>query len=279
MGSAILLFSCQSTRVESEESLDAVKTEESEDLTIIMSENGRKSYLFKTPLLEGYTLGRDPYREFRKGISITTFQDDSLTTVNVVLVANYAIYYEKRELWEAKGDVVVEKADGTKLYTQQLFWNSKTGRIYSNVDSKIIKGTDVFMGEGFESDEELKDWRFRRMSGKMFVNMEPTENPDSTATVSPEIPTAEDNSSEATESAPKRESVVDNKREKSREEAESQRVREEQPLVKKSNERKSNRSSEAMQPRRLDSRETKRIEGGGEYLRMQKADEILRVDE
>ena len=38
------------------------------------------------------------------------------------------------------------------------------------------------MGEGFESDEELKEWRFRRMSGKMLVNTEPTENPDSTAT-------------------------------------------------------------------------------------------------
>ena len=280
MGSAILLFSCGSATSNTEVvNNEALMTERSENLMILMSENGRRSYHFKTPLLEGYTLASDPYREFRKGVHITTYQNDSLTTVNATLVANYAIYYEKRELWEAKGDVVVEKADGTKLYTQQLFWNSKTGRIYSNVDSKIIKGTDVFMGEGFESDEELKDWRFRRMSGKMFVNMEPTENPDSTATVSPEIPTAEDNSSEATESAPKREPVVDNKREKSREEAESQRVREERPLVKKSNERKSNRSSEAMQPRRLDSRETKRIEGGGEYLRMQKADEILRVDE
>ena len=126
-------------------------------------------------------MASDPYREFRKGIHITTYQDDSLTTVNATLVANYAIFYEERELWEAKGDVVVEKADGTKLYTQQLYWNSKTGRIYSNVDSKIVKGTDTFMGEGFESDEELKEWRFRRMSGKMFVNMEPTEPSDSTA--------------------------------------------------------------------------------------------------
>ena len=172
MGSAILLFSCQSTRVESEESLDAVKTEESEDLTIIMSENGRKSYLFKTPLLEGYTLGRDPYREVRKGISITTFQDDSLTTVNVVLVANYAIYYENRKLWEAKGDVVITKHDGTRLYTQQLFWNSMTKRIYSNVDTKLVTDTDEVIGEGFESDEEMNEPRFRRWKGKMQVDTE-----------------------------------------------------------------------------------------------------------
>lgn len=182
MGSAILLFSCGKAKSESDSANnETLMTERSEHLTILMSENGRRSYHFKTPLLEGYTMASDPYREFRKGIHITTYQDDSLTTVNATLVANYAIFYEERELWEAKGDVVVEKADGTKLYTQQLYWNSKTGRIYSNVDSKIVKGTDTFMGEGFESDEELKEWRFRRMSGKMFVNMEPTEPSDSTA--------------------------------------------------------------------------------------------------
>jgi hypothetical protein len=137
-----------------------------------MSENGRKSYLFKTPLLEGYTLGRDPYREFRKGISITTYQDDSLTTVNAVLVANYAIYYENRKLWEAKGDVVVTKHDGTRLYTQQLFWNSMTKRIYSNVDTKLVTETDEIVGEGFESDEEMTQPRFRHWKGRLQVDTE-----------------------------------------------------------------------------------------------------------
>lgn len=176
VGSAILLFSCKGDKNKTEESLDAIKTEESENLTIIMSENGRKSYLFKTPLLEGYTLGRDPYREFRKGISITTFQDDSMTTVNSVLVANYAIYYENRQLWEAKGDVVVTKHDGTRLYTQQLFWNSITKRIYSNVDTKLVTETDELIGEGFESDEEMTEPRFRRWKGRMEVDADELRN-------------------------------------------------------------------------------------------------------
>ncbi len=168
-GSAILLYSCAKNETTDEEPLETIKTEESENLTIAVSENGRKSYRFKTPLLEGYTLGRDPYREFRKGIDIITYQDDSMTTVNATLVANYAIYYENRKLWEAKGNVVVTKADGTKLYTQQLFWNSVTKRIYSNVDTKVVTDTDTFIGEGFESDEELKDLHFRRFKSKMRV--------------------------------------------------------------------------------------------------------------
>ena len=156
-------------------------TEYSEDLSVVMSQNGRRSYHFVTPLLEGYSLAREPYREFRKGVKITTYQNDSLTTVDAVLTANYAIYYENRELWEAKGNVVVEKSDGKTLYTQQLFWNARTKKIYSNVDSKIVQnnGRDVFIGEGFESDEEFKDWRFRRMKGRMEVEMK--QSADSTA--------------------------------------------------------------------------------------------------
>lgn len=189
MGSAILLFSCEGAEeVDAAASEETMMTEYSENLSIVESKNGRRSYHFVTPLVEGYSLAREPYREFRKGVKITTYKDDSLSTVDAVLTANYAIYYENRKLWEAKGNVVVVKSDGKNLYTQQLFWNQLTKKIYSNVDSKIVQndGRDVFIGEGFESDEEFKDWRFRRMKGRMEVEVKPTEQeveiaPDSTA--------------------------------------------------------------------------------------------------
>ena len=121
-------------------------TEYSENLSVITSENGQKSYHFTAPLMEGYTLAREPYREFRKGVRIVTYnKGDSLSTVDATLTANYAIYYEKR-----------------------------TKRIYSNVDTRIVDGVDNFIGEGFESDDELRKWKFRRMKGRMTVEVTPT---------------------------------------------------------------------------------------------------------
>lgn len=184
VGSAISLYSCEQKPETDTSGADEVRmTEYSEHLSLVMSQNGRRSYHFIAPLVEGYTLAREPYREFRKGVKITTYNNDSLSSVDAVLTANYAIYYENRQLWEAKGNVVVEKSDGKTLYTQQLFWNARTKKIYSNVDSKIVQsgGRDVFIGEGFESDEEFKEWRFRRMKGRMEVNVAPTDNADSVA--------------------------------------------------------------------------------------------------
>ena len=94
-------------------------TEYSENLSITMSENGRKSYHFETPMMEGYGLARDPYREFRKGIKITLFDGDT-GAESASLVANYAIFYEDRKLWEVKGDVVATNSDGRQLFTTLL---------------------------------------------------------------------------------------------------------------------------------------------------------------
>ncbi len=184
---AILLCSCEEGAPEIDPAADeALMTEYSENLTIIESQNGKRSYRFTTPLIEGYSQAREPYREFRKGIRMVTYQDDSLTSVDVVLTANYAIYYEKRKLWEAKGNVVVEKFDGKKLFTQQLFWNATTKKVYSNVDTRIVQGDRVdAVGAGFETDEEFKDWRFRYSKGQTEIDVAPRDPSDSTRRARP----------------------------------------------------------------------------------------------
>ena len=161
-----MLFSCETKQaVTPTENLETLMTEYSENMSIAMSENGAKSYYFETPLIEGYAMARDPYREFRKGIKITMYEEGSSQTVSATLVANYAIFYEERKLWEAKGDVKVVQAGGRQLTTSQLFWNQATHTIYSNVDCIIVDTDQTIFCEGFESDEEMKDWSYRKVKG------------------------------------------------------------------------------------------------------------------
>ncbi len=204
VGSAISLLSCSDhTSVSAKVSLETLMSEMSDTLTVVVSENGRPSYRFYAPLVEGYSLAKEPYREFRKGVNIITYLDDSLLMVDATLRSNYAIYYSNLKLWEAKGDVVVIKHDGKELYTQQLFWNSTTKRIYSNVDTKIVdtNNDDVYIGEGFESDEQMKEWSFRKMKGTMRVDTTPTPA-DSVATKSQRAEPGPKSTASAPKSAP-----------------------------------------------------------------------------
>ncbi len=174
MGSAILLCSCGGAETVEEENTEALMTQRGDSLVIIQSQNGNKKYRFQTPLMEGYELARDPYREFPKGIDIITYAD-STDQIESTLVADYAIEFVNQELWEAKGNVVATNAKGQRLETQQLFWNRKTGKVYSNIDSKITQGSDVIIGVGFESDDKFEVWEFRRPRGQVTVNTDPTQ--------------------------------------------------------------------------------------------------------
>ena len=212
VGSAILLFSCESKKeVVEEVSAETMMTEYSENLSITMSENGIKSYHFETPLMEGYGVARDPYREFRKGIKITLFDENDPSKVSAVLTANYAIFYEDRKLWEAKGNVEAENVDGRKLYTSQLFWNQATHRIYSNVDSRIVDGEEIYNCEGFESDEEMQDWTYRKLKGVTYVSDEALEDGGSQSDSLKSAPKSE------TTPAAKRENASGNRRQKATE--------------------------------------------------------------
>ena len=166
LGSAILLFSCEKKQtVTDEPNYETLMTEYSENMSIEQSENGDKSYIFEAPLIEGYAMARDPYREFRKGVKIRMFEKEAGQTVSATLEANYAIFYENRKLWEAKGDVRVIQSNGRKLNTTQLFWNQTTHIIYSNVDCVIVDRDQTIFCEGFESDEQMKEWTYRKVKG------------------------------------------------------------------------------------------------------------------
>ena len=150
-------------------------TQQSENLTVIQTKEGNLSFRFSAPLLEEYEYAEEPYIEFRKGIEIETY-NDSTQTVEAKLSANYAIFMKRQQLWEAKGNVRGSNADGNQLETEQLFWNQKSKRVYSNVDSKITQKGDVIYADGFESNERFDDFVMRKVKGKVTVDTTPKQD-------------------------------------------------------------------------------------------------------
>ena len=167
LAGAILLFGCKGKKSAKEEDVQNMMTQQSENLRLVYSQNGNLSYRFETPLLERYELAREPYMEFRKGVKVETY-NDTTHLVESTLTANYAIFLENQQLWEAKGNVVATNAQGQKLETEQLFWNQKSKRIYSNVDSKVTQKDGVILGEGFESDEQFHFPPSERQGGRRY---------------------------------------------------------------------------------------------------------------
>lgn len=213
LGSATLLFSCSSKHSSVEYDTETLMTELSENRTIDMVENGVRSYTFSAPLIEGYSLAQNPYQEFRKGIKMTTYTSDSLSLIDATITANYAIYYDKQKLWEAKGNVVIIKhnrkgkdttvVSNTEVYTQQLFWDARTKKIYSNVDTKVLQPDGWHFGVGFEADEDLKNIHFRKYKSEMEFDFSPVEEHSDDATTSKDENTQRPNQRPRADGRPK----------------------------------------------------------------------------
>lgn len=170
-----MLYSCKEKAGPTVDRTGSYMTQQSENTVVINSVNGQLSYRMTAPLLERYEYASEPYTEYRRGIDVIMY-NDSTGVVESTLRANYAIYMEVQDLWEAKGNVVATNAKGEKLETEQLFWNRKEKRVYSNVDSKVTQGGDVVIGDGFESDEAFEEFEVRNARGKVSVDISPNED-------------------------------------------------------------------------------------------------------
>ena len=168
IGTTLLMYSCDRATTTEKIDEDTLMTQKTVNMLLISSKDGKVNYRFEAPLMERYELAKKPYTEYRKGLHITTYNDSS--QVESDLRGDYAIFLEKDKLWEVKGNVVARNAKGEVLETEQLFWNQKTKKIYSNVESKVTQQQDVMVGEGFESDERMDNFLFRKPKGRIAVN-------------------------------------------------------------------------------------------------------------
>lgn len=116
----------------------------------------------------------DTYIEFPKGIKVIFYNESGEQTS--VITSNYAINYPKKQLWIAKHNVVAKnEKEGKELYTEELYWDQKLGKIYSEVYSKIINPDGTFYGEkGFEADQDMSKWKLKQSKGE--VNVKNEEN-------------------------------------------------------------------------------------------------------
>jgi LPS export ABC transporter protein LptC len=135
---------------------------------IVFTDSAKTKIKIVTPLLKQYKLEKDPYTEFPEGIEVFFF--NAHEEVKSKIKANYAIYYEDEELWEARDDVVTVNNKGEKLNTEQMFWDQKERKIYSNKFTKIKTEDDIFYGQnGFVANQDMSKWRLNKSKGTVQI--------------------------------------------------------------------------------------------------------------
>ena len=139
------------------------------DIEITYTDSGRIQGKIYAPEINKFDRGEEPYVEFPKGMKLVLY--DSLERPTSYVKANYAIYYENKQLWEARNQVIAEnQVNHDKLETEQMFWDQKEKRFYSDKFTRLTNADGVSYGEGgFESRQDMSKWRLKGSSGTLNV--------------------------------------------------------------------------------------------------------------
>lgn len=113
----------------------------------------------------------DEVMEFPEGVTVVQYSSypDTLT----IFSTNYAINYESKRTWEARGNVVAKNVKKKEcINTEYLVWDQKKGRVSSDQKVQVSTPDDIIMGEGFSSDDQFMDWQVEKVTGVISFDSE-----------------------------------------------------------------------------------------------------------
>jgi len=143
--------------------------ESSTDITIIYSDSGKISFELMAPVINTYK-GENAYMDCPKGITIISYDDWGIKQSK--MTADYAVSNDRTQFMEAHKHVVItDLKKNEQIETEQIIWDKKAKKIYSNVRVRQTKadGT-VNIGEGFIADERFTKYTIFKPVGEVIAD-------------------------------------------------------------------------------------------------------------
>ena len=133
------------------------------NVATLISDSGITQYKIVSPLWNVYDEVDTTYWSFPKGIYLQKF--DRQFNVIASVAADSARFFRMLNLWKLDGNVELRKEPGELFLTQQLFWDQRRNRLYSDSFIHIETPDRMLEGHGFESNDRLTKYSIRRPTG------------------------------------------------------------------------------------------------------------------
>lgn len=142
---------------------------------ITQRDSGKVNLRFKAPIIEKYELVDSPYVVAKKGFYLEYF-DKKNPKVPGKIWANKAIFYEKKNFYEAEGNVRILTNEGTSFATQKIFWDKENKKMYTQDTVYVMdnKGNTLVGANGMVAKDDFSEYSFYNNSGDFNAQEIPT---------------------------------------------------------------------------------------------------------
>lgn len=137
-----------------------------EHINLKYTDSGRVTANLISPKMYDYSNRKFPFNEFTEGVKLHLYDENNKRNT---VISDYAIVYDKTNLIDLRGHVVVSTSDKDTLFAEQLFYDQKSEWLFTNLPVKF-KSTDyVTHGNGFDSDKAFTKAQVLEINGLFAV--------------------------------------------------------------------------------------------------------------
>ena len=134
------------------------------DVTMLISDSGIIKYRAITSTWVRFgEKGAESYQYFPDGIEFERI--DTVFNATESIVADTAYNWEDQQLWHLIDHVKVKSVKGEEFRTNDLYWDMKHHKVYSDSFIQIRRAEDIIEGYGFTSTDDFSQYEIKKTNG------------------------------------------------------------------------------------------------------------------
>lgn len=142
--------------------------EEGKDITSYMSQEGKVKAKLRSPFMLRYQ-GDSAYVEFPKTMHVDFYNDS--TEIESTVDALYARYRENESKVLLRDSVVVINIlKGDTLRTNELWWDQKEQKFYTDKPVRIYQKDKTIFGTGLRADQDFSSYDIFHITGVVLTS-------------------------------------------------------------------------------------------------------------
>lgn len=147
---------------------DDVAVEVAQNVEILYSDSAVVRVRVTGPLMHNHIDRDDPRQEFPAGVKIE-FLEPNLS-IKSTIIAKTATRYQEKGRIIARDSVVLTTAKKEKLETEELIWDEKMAKVFTEKFVKVTRPGEIIYGFGLEAEQDFSYWKITVPKGRIKVD-------------------------------------------------------------------------------------------------------------
>lgn len=144
------------------------EVERAEDIEMLYSDSALLKVRIEGPVMLTYLDKQDERQEFPEGVRVEFFGPEG--KINSILTAKYGVRINKKNQIIVRDSVVWQSIENEKLETEELIWDERKEKVFTQKFVVITRPDEIITGHGFESDQNFENARINAVDGRIKIS-------------------------------------------------------------------------------------------------------------